>query len=619
MGLRLSSITVSGFGSYGPDPQTVHFNGKGAVAIVGENGAGKSTIVSKALCWCLYGKSAPERMGSGTRTITGKSVLNLACKTVSVEVELANSVDKFKIRRERKKTGSDTLTVLQDRNGEQTELDPNDQTIISIVGVDWFVFTRTVLRGQGDLWSFAEATDKAKRELLDVISGAKVLEEVEQRVKAVKSAEKVQVDKYDLLCSTTEDKLNNLGPTGYNERISSWDAAHAEKVNTAQRELDLANAAELEAIESDKSLQSRKDDYQRVLDNKPHLDMSEYQEAIREADEMYHKALADHRQTKIDLDKISKMAIGTECHTCGQIVEENAPIVHKIEGAKDRERTAASYVEPYEAHRRACQDSLAKAQDWLNQQMISWQGNLKELGSMPALQGPIASRYRKEVEARLMGLKETKNPWVEAHNQIQKQSEELIGDLTEYRNQHKKHMRELEMAEIWLSVLQPKGVRAHLAESALCAIEAKANEWLGVLSDGTLQVEFPSTKEVGGRIKEEIRTVITSITANGDSEPRDLLTFSGGERRRINLAVDLGVASAFGHSDLALSLLILDEEVFSGMDEAGKAAVVKTLHSAGIEDVVIIDHDPRLSSTLPRTIEVSRGPGGFSQIEEKLS
>jgi DNA repair exonuclease SbcCD ATPase subunit len=53
MGLIVRDITVTGFGSYGPRPQRLKLGGQGPVAIIGENGAGKSTIVSKALTWCL--------------------------------------------------------------------------------------------------------------------------------------------------------------------------------------------------------------------------------------------------------------------------------------------------------------------------------------------------------------------------------------------------------------------------------------------------------------------------------------------------------------------------------------------------------------------------------------
>ena len=619
MGLRLDTITVEGFGSYGPKPQTISFGGRGPVAVVGDNGAGKSTIVSKALTWCLYGKSAPERMGSGTKTLSGKSILNPDCKEAIVEVSLVNSIDSFKIKRQRKKTGSDKLTITQIRDGQESELDANNDTVSSIVGADWFVFTRTVLRGQGDLWSFAEATDKSKRELLDVVSGAIVLEQAEARAKAIQKTKETAARQYEMLASATEDKLAKLDPKGYAHRVESWDESHKTKIDLAEKELASAIKLEEEAIARDVGIDKRKQEYQNLVNSKPHLDLEPYHDALKEADRLFHQSLTEHRTALKDLNRLKGLIPGdanSECPTCGQSISKDAPILDKIESAKDLEKITALETEPYDKYREECQTSLNQAKDWLNNQTIEWQRTIQKAGTTPSLEGPSATRYRKEIESRVIGLKDTKNPYREAHEQLQKQSAELLEELTKHRKDHVNALSEFELSDIWLKALSPKGVRAHLAEAALCAIEAKANEWLTVLSEGKMSVEFPATREVSGRTKEEIKTTITSTTPGGEIETRDLLTYSGGERKRINLAVDLGVAAAFSHSELALSLLILDEEVFSGMDEAGKAGVVQALHSAGIEDVVVIDHDPRLSSTLPRTIEVSRGEDGFSQVLE---
>ena len=151
MGLILQNISLSGFGSYGPNEQTIRGGGAGPVAVVGENGAGKSTAVSKALTWCLYGKCAPERMGSGMRSISGKSVVNPACKVAQVSVEFSDGGKEYTVTRSRKRSGSDTVSVTATTDGEVEVLEPTEATIQSIVGADWFVFTRTVVRGQGDV------------------------------------------------------------------------------------------------------------------------------------------------------------------------------------------------------------------------------------------------------------------------------------------------------------------------------------------------------------------------------------------------------------------------------------------------------------------------------------
>jgi DNA repair exonuclease SbcCD ATPase subunit len=298
------------------------------------------------------------------------------------------------------------------------------------------------------------------------------------------------------------------------------------------------------------------------------------------------------------------------------VVEEAAPIVERQLSSKKVVGEEETNVAPLAKFRDDCSDALNKADVWLSAEMGAWENKLSNFGQIPSEQLPAATRLREEVERRLTTIQATVNPFTEALENEQRAVVDLTREIVLYRAGEAAALTDAILASSWVTVLSAKGVRAHLAESALATIEAEANEWLMVLSCGTMSVEFPATREVKGQTKEEIKTIIKSVAADGSEESRDLLTYSGGERRRINLAVDLGVAAAFSRGGLALSLLVLDEEVFSGMDEHGKAAVVHALHGAGIADVVIVDHDPRLSSTLPRTIRVTRGGDGFSEIEE---
>ena len=134
MRLLLHSIDVQGFGSY-VDHTVVEFDGRGPVAIVGPNGAGKSTIASKALAWCLYGKTAPERMGSSTGTMRGKSIMNPGAKEATVMVALrASSGDMTTITRVRRRTGSDDVSINSEA-ATQADID-------AIIGVDYDVFVQ---------------------------------------------------------------------------------------------------------------------------------------------------------------------------------------------------------------------------------------------------------------------------------------------------------------------------------------------------------------------------------------------------------------------------------------------------------------------------------------------
>ena len=604
----VGTITLSGFGSYGPKPQTLTLGGQGPVAIVGDNGVGKSTAVSKGLTWCLYGKCPPERMGSGTRAIAGRAVVGTGQKKAVVTVTIQTETTTFTIKRERARTGSDVIEVQRDGVAQS---EATQTTIDSIVGADYDTFCRTVVRGQGDPWSFAEATDARKREILDAISGAEALEAAwivakQKRVEAeasVKSSERTE--------SGIEGELQRIDTGATLAQLTAWDADMAIKSDAANAEVAELRKQLAVARSADEELGDNREKRANLLNAKPVLDLEPYKTAIEDSGRYYREAFALAQTATRDAKRLGSLAIGDPCPTCEQPIGDivMTKLVEATAEQSKRQTKAATAA----AEEKNCKTIKAQAEEWLDTEVSEWQRAVLEVPHQTP-QAPALEREIKQADRRLADMAAVANPYQSRVEGELKRESELKRELRIASTAVQRARWVVEAATAWQDALGPKGARAHMAEAALAAVEAAANRWLAVLSERGLTVEFPPTREVKGRVKEEIKTVV-HIEDNGEHTTRDLLTFSGGERRRINLAVDLGVAAACGGGGLSLSLLVLDEEVFSGMDDSGKAAVVSALHEAGVSDVVIIDHDPRLSATLPRTIKVTRGRAGHSEME----
>ena len=611
MGLVVKSITISGFISYGPDPVTLMLDGAGAVAIVGDNGAGKSTLISKALTWSLYGKCPPERMGSSTRALSGRAIIGTGQKVAWVETVLQDNVGRvWVVRRQRAKSGSDSIDLWLDG----VEQEAADQTTIdSVIGADYETFCRTVVRGQSDPWSFAEATDKRKREILDSISGGAALERAWERAKGELSQSDVSVRDADRKVEDLSARLSSLDAQAVFARLATWDIEHKQKLSAIRSDIKALKKAEKLAVAHD----SKIDDNQVLLDEiqsrEPALDRKPYREAIEQGEADYRKAYAAWEHCKREYEKLSALSLGDPCPTCQQPV---GPIVVNKVGEASKALDASSvHVGIVQGEVSGYKKTLTDAEGWLSSEHRSWQ---QEIEAVPveSQQAPAAKRETQAAIQRLSDLEGVVNPHKSAYEREFASEQSVRKELAVAKALVECAKWRSDAARAWVEALGPKGARAHMAESALSAIESAANRWLTVLSDRRLSIEFPATREVKGAVRDDIKTIVR-IDDNGKETVRDLLSFSGGERRRINLAVDLGVAAACTGGGLALSLLVLDEEVFSGMDEHGKAAVVLALQEAGVSDVVVIDHDPRLSSTLPRTVIVSRGgPNSYSKIRE---
>jgi DNA repair exonuclease SbcCD ATPase subunit len=608
MGLVVADITVENFGSYGP-AQTLTLGGQGPVAITGENGAGKSTIVSKALTWCLYGKTAPERMGGGMKVLRGDSVIAKGESQVSsiVRFEDKDTGTIYRIQRTKIRGKTDELKIDRIDSAGTQEVDPSQEAIEGIVGASWEVWTRTVVRGQGDLWAFCEATDTKKREVLDAVSGGDTLNEAHSRavVKRKEAASKTndlqrRLIDCDRRLSDSKTRMSSL-QTDHDR----WESEREPELVSMRADVKAAENGVVDAKAADEEACSAREE---AVDQKPipEVDMEPYREAVGEGEKILREATRAFDEATSKVKSLSGLKVGEGCPTCGQKVCEDAPIIDQLTAAKEQAVAVSPAMQEAKQFYDDAISSRDGAEEWLSEEVERWRGEVSAAPMAKAERTPMAELALKAVKQRLEASERSDNPYKVALSEARLKNRTHVVEGVMVRNLLMASEKELEKAESWEEALHPRGARAAMASSALAAIEHGANEWLTVLSDNRMGVEFPEDTK-----REKIGT---KVLMGGVA--RDLLTYSGGERRRVNMAVDLGVSSAFSKGGLSVSLLVLDEEVFSGMDEAGKSAVVHALHGAGVADVVVVDHDPRLSAVLPRTIEVVRGSNGFSEIKE---
>ena len=612
----VESVTAEGFGRYG-DAQTIRLGGNGPVAVVGDNGAGKSTIASKALCWALYGKTAPERMGTSTRALSGRAIVAEERDRATVTVELSDTEtgELWTVERTRTRTKADEVTVIRASTlGGAVQIDDTKAAIERLIGCGYDVFTRTVLRGQGDPWNFAEATDSRKREILDAVSGAGRLDAPLARAKAQLTQERERERTYTVQRRSLEAQRHRIDLTHLGAQARTWDQSRAARLLGLSADVAALEKAEKQAAAADKAALGVQEQRTRVLAEEPTNDMRSYDHALREARSKAATTARAVAGAENGWAVVADIAPGSVCQSCGQVVAEDAPVA-------ERRAWAAAELNDAKVPDGVAQEELRRAREAReaadrrgSAARVEWRHRLT---AIPAGQGGNLGAARRATEVarrRLEDAKKSDNPHRAVLDRATEDAARVDADIAVVAEAEGFAASRARMAAAWVEVLSPKGVRAHLSEATLGGIEAAANGWLTALTSGVMSISFPAQKGE----KEAIQTVVHTRTPAGNQTSRDLLTYSGGERARVNMAVDLAVAevSSKGGS-LALSLLVLDENVFSGLDENGKAAIVAALHDAGVADVVVIDHDPRLSATLPRTVEVRVGPDGYSQVHER--
>ncbi|WP_320935278.1 AAA family ATPase [Bacteroides nordii] len=207
----------------------------GIFAISGPTGAGKSTILD-ALCLALYDKT-PRFAASGESLFLSdvgenqvnqsdvKNILRRGTGEGFAEVDFLGATgrryrSRWSVRRARSKaTGSlqpQTLQVTdldkeEDLQGTKTELLAQ---LVSLVGLTYEQFTRTVLLAQNDFATFLKSRESAKAELLEKLTGteiySRISREIYTRSKAADETMNLLKNSISLIELLPEDELQNL-------------------------------------------------------------------------------------------------------------------------------------------------------------------------------------------------------------------------------------------------------------------------------------------------------------------------------------------------------------------------------------------------------------------------
>ncbi len=146
-------------------------------------------------------------------------------------------------------------------------------------------------------------------------------------------------------------------------------------------------------------------------------------------------------------------------------------------------------------------------------------------------------------------------------------------------------------------VLGLQGVRAHVLGQALEGIQEAANAWLVRLQRPDLRVVLTSyTESQKGNVRDCI-----NLQVEGAGGGHGYKAASGGERRRIDVALLLALAEVAGaaHGDTGGTLWF--DEVFDALDDPGVEAVTGAIEELGeTHSVVVITHNPQLVARLPK-------------------
>ena len=266
----------------------IHFT-HGMTAIVGANGAGKTSLIDAIIFALFNEKVRGEKMTDLIRRGSGKA---------KVSLKFSEGGRRFRLRRERGLRGGDAELFMEDSKGEET-LVARGQNEVSeevqrILGMDKETALNSVFVRQGEIASLIDASPAERKKIIGRLIGIDKLERSWENMREVERYFEDKAKKYDVLKALLEEKEEQLRKI--NEEL---DLVREEK---AEKEVVLSEIRrEYAEIKREYEEQKRKrDEWQRLSEEIKVLserlkaesaDVQRMQRELKEAEDAHEQML----------------------------------------------------------------------------------------------------------------------------------------------------------------------------------------------------------------------------------------------------------------------------------------------------------------------------------------
>lgn len=310
------------------------------------------------------------------------------------------------------------------------------------------------------------------------------------------------------------------------------------------------------------------------------------------------------------LNEILRMTSAWELYDQQVQQYENALKVY-VDPAPLNEQLAAvkSSQEAHQAYHRACLNLKSAHQQCLAQR--------SQAQSMLSSHAEVRARYEAQKEAIQKEL-ETKraetNPFDGLAEKQSADLERLNRKLKMYTAIKAKLYSDIDALEFWVEGFGNRGVKSLILDHAVPTLQDNANLYLDALSNGTAHLDISTVSTLSSGETRDRLNISVKYRNGGGSFNKN----SGGEQRRVNLALlfalgDLGASRARA----AIKLRLLDEP-FDDLDSVGAEQVVNLLNTYIVPksgSVLVMSHSDHIKSLIPNRITVIK-ERGISRIEQ---
>jgi len=543
--IKFKTLRYKNFLSSGNNFTEIELNKNKSTLVVGQNGAGKSTMLD-ALSFALFGKA--HRNINKTQLIN--SINNKGCL---VEIEFSLSGNEFKVSRGIKPNVFEIWkngTMLNQSSHSREYQKILEQNILKL---NHKSFHQVVVLGSSSFIPFMQLPSHIRREVIEDLLDINVF----SKMNIILKEKNVQL----------KDKLRQID---YNIDIVKT------KIESQKKYIrDIAALTEENRKDYESRIQASQNIIDELQNENSELSLG-LDESVSEADERL-RSLQDRKQSLLlrgqdrqsairDLEKrITFFEENESCPVCDQAISDGHKHAILLSTQEDRDRRKAE-IKQIGTEGQGVESEIEQQTGLLStlrDRVHKLTANTKEISKLQA----TISDYRSHIE------KEIGTDLTQARTDLQKFEDDRSNELEEKL----KLSDDLNYNSVIIEMLKDTGIKTKIIKQYLPVMNKLVNQYLQILD---FFVHF--------HLDESFQEVIRS-------RHRDEFTydsFSEGEKQRIDLALLFTWRQvAKMKNSVSTNLLLLDETFDSSLDHDGVENLLKILYTLGEDtNVFVISH-----------------------------
>ena len=544
--IRFKTIRYKNFLSTGNTFTEIELDKNTTTLIIGDNGAGKSTMLD-ALTFSLFGK--PFR-----NINKGQLVNSINTQGTVVECEFITNNKDFLVRRGIK---PNVFTISVD--GKPLQQDANNRDFqelleTQILKLNYKSFTQIVVLGNASFKPFMQMKVVDRRNIIEDILDIRIFSSMNYLLKAYIADNKNTINNNSNQRNVNDNhiELKNGHIKQLQQRTEKVIVANREKIRESTREIE-----SLRGIVADTTR-----DVDSLMDSIS--DLPTIESDTKKSDE-YIRGI--NRKLSIEMENVSFFEVNDDCPTCKQSIDasfkqqevqkKKDKINQYKQGIRDLESVSTKYSDRMEA--------IQQIQAIIHDKQSA---TMQHLNSLDAIE-----KYIQKVNIELDDL-------TREDGDIERERTDLVLHETkrvQLEQEREDLLNERALYDVSKSILQDDGIKTRIIKQYLPIINKLVNRYLH-------EMDFFVSFDLDETFIETIK-----------SRHRDSFTyssFSEGEKMRIDLALLFTWrAVAKLKNSTNTNLLILDEVFDSSLDTDGTDTFMKIIYEMGeTANVFVISH-----------------------------